>query len=83
MGTRGSLLEMSAVMQGTAREVSVPVTYTYVLATPDTNVKNLVSLFLRLCKLRPGVPGGRGVPEGSHGSQGFSFKNECSEGLCL
>jgi hypothetical protein len=66
-------------MLGTVGEVSVPV----IQATPDTNVKNLVSLFLRLCKLRPGVPGGRGVPEGSHGSQGFSFKNEYSEGLCL
>ena len=39
-----SLLEMSAVMLGTAGEVSVPV----IQATPDTNVKNLVSLFLRL-----------------------------------
>ena len=59
-----SLLEMSAVMLGTAGEVSVPV----IQATPDTNVKNLVSLFLRLCKLCPGVPGGprgsQGVPRG-------------------
>ena len=36
-----SLLEMSAVMLGTAGEVSVPV----IQATPDTNVKNLVSSF--------------------------------------
>ena len=37
-----SLLEMSAVMLGTVGEVSVLV----IQATRDTNVKNLVSLFL-------------------------------------
>ena len=54
-----SLLEMSAVTPGTAGEVSVLV----IQATPDTNVRNLVSLVLRLCKLHPGgilggIPGG-------------------------
>ena len=58
-----SLLEMSAVMLGTAGEVSVPV----IQATPDTSVKNLV----RILKQAP--------PRGLRGSQGFPFENYCSD----
>ena len=62
-----SLLEMSAVMLGTAGEVSVPV----IQATPDTSVKNLV----RILKQAPP----RGLRGSQGGSQGFPFGNYCSD----
>ena len=60
-----SLLEMSAVMLGTAGEVSVPV----IQATPDTNVKNLVRILKALQSPPWGFRGSQGIPGGPKGSQ--------------